>query len=152
MDGSDEVGPLARAKTYAVPRRYDLTTLFVMSLAYAILFGCIRAAGASPGVFAVVAGFITLIGVCQAVLFRGRRPRLASMIGGLLFLVGSGMVGPLLGGDWRALAACLHPCLIVGSIVLGYAVGSLIGGVFLVADYCRGAVRRIVKSDSSDTP
>ena len=152
MDVHDSVNAPARGKVYAVPRRYDLSTLFAVSLAYSLLFGGIRAGGGSPETFAVVAGFVTTIGLCQALLFRGTRPRLASVIGGVLFLVGVGFLAFWIVGNGWDLIDFVNPCALVTSALFGYVAGTLIGGVFLAADYLRRAVRLMRTPRSGERP
>ncbi|MFV1966058.1 MAG: hypothetical protein ACC628_11580 [Pirellulaceae bacterium] len=150
MDPNESKNAPVAEKVYAVPRRYDLTTLFVVSLAFAMLFGGIRAAGGPPEVFATVAGYVTVIGLSQAIFFRGKRPRVASVIAGVLFVFGAGIVVSVLSGEWWGLLACANPCTLTVAALFGYMVGTLIGGVFLVTDYCRKATQRFLKARSEN--
>lgn len=77
-------GPRPPAKVYSVPRRYDLATLMAVTLAYSLLFGVMRFLQAPPALIGVVSLFITLVGLGQALLFRGRHPRAASLVAGIL--------------------------------------------------------------------
>lgn len=142
--------PTAR-KIYSVPRRYDLATLFVVSLAYAGLFGLMRALGWPPLAFALVAGFITVVGLGQALLFGGNAPREASVVCGVaFFFVPLAVVVALaVGFQGNPLSVVLLSALLFGAIlaalpgvVLGYLTGVLIGGLFLVADLVRGATAK----------
>ena len=136
-------------RIYSVPRRYDPATLFVVSLAYALLFGFMRSVGFPPIAFAVVAGFVTLVGLSQAILFGGKAPRQASAVAGIgAFLV---VQVPVLAEcalrhlqDLGILVACLPLTAILPGAMLGYVVGVLIGGVFLVAEAVRRGVRACV--------
>src|SRR3954462_162592 len=79
--------PKEAPKIYSAPRRFDLSTIFVVTLAYSMLFGVMNAASFPPGVSAVVAGFISLVAIGQAFLFGGRQPRTASVLVGTLIYV-----------------------------------------------------------------
>jgi hypothetical protein len=142
-------------KVYSVPRRYDLATLFTVSLAFAMLFGLMRALGSHPVVFAVVGGFVTVVGLTQAVLFKGKAPREASILTGAAIFAsvasipmilgvmrGYGVVELLVGYSCQAMCSCL-----LGA-VCGYVVGVLIGGVFLVADAVRKVMRKMKEPPS----
>jgi putative addiction module component (TIGR02574 family) len=129
----------SRRRVYSAPRRFDLATVFVVTTAYSLLLAALSAFQLPAGAIAMVTGFITLVGVGQAFLFHGQRPRLASILMGLLcytapslatWFIGNRMMPPgfvmmMLGNG------------IVGGAVLGYLAGVLVGGVFLVADVVR---------------
>ena len=133
----------ARPKVYSAPRRFDLATIFVVTTAYALLFAVLG--GLNAGVVATfgVAGFITFVGIGQAVLFRGRRPRVSSMSVGVGLLLVAGI------GSWFFMSRTPGPvivmiavqCIIYG-VILGYVAGAMVGGVFLVADALRGRLAR----------
>jgi hypothetical protein len=132
------------SKLYSAPRRFDLATIFVVTTAYAILFSGMTVLTFPPAVSVCVALYITMVGIGQATLFFGSRPRLASMIAG-------GIAYCILGvGLWLMNAAIYNammlPILLVnafiGGALLGYPAGVLIGGVFLVADVLRQQFKR----------
>src|SRR5438128_1559737 len=77
-----------RHKLYSVPRRFDLPTIFIVTAAYSIVLGVLSAIHALPGFIAAAAVFIALVGIGQALLFRGRKPRIASVLAGVLALDG----------------------------------------------------------------
>ena len=116
-----------------MPRRFGVGVMLVITTMYAVLFAVIQRASAWN--FAVIAIFFTLVGLAQAVLFKGRNPRRASAVTGVVFgvllvLVSSRSV-PIL----RQLAI---PCPLPLAILLGrfwalfgYLAGGLIAGVFL---------------------
>jgi hypothetical protein len=119
-----------------------------VTAAYAILLGTLSVFRSPPSVSLCVAGFITGVGIGQAALFRGQKPRLASMIaGGSCFslIMGSYFISEHLPVP---LILFVPVALIYGAILgapLGYATGVLVGGVFLVADVLRR--RNIVKQE-----
>ena len=67
--------------------RFGISTLLVITAMYAVLFGILRASGASPSVFVVLALLFTAVGLGQRLLFRGQRPQKASMVSGACFFV-----------------------------------------------------------------
>jgi hypothetical protein len=140
----------ARSRTpsgriYSAPRRFDLATIFVVTAAYAILLGTLSACGFLPVVSLCVAGFITGVGIGQAALFRGQKPRLASTIaGGICF---SFILGGFFIAEQLQVPVILFvPVVLIYGVILGvplgYVAGVLVGGVFLVADVLR---RRFVR-------
>jgi drug/metabolite transporter (DMT)-like permease len=99
----------------------------------------LRAYRLPPSDFLVVALFFTAVGLGQMLLFKGQRPRRASMIAGACFFPVLSVV------DWFVLRNPMNPrrvaftpfdlvgAIIVGAIY-GYAAGTLIAGVFLLID------------------
>ena len=80
---SDPADPL-RGKVYSVPRRFGMGTIFVVTTLFAVLFGILTSVGA-PGEFVLIlAGFLAIIGFAQMLLFGGKRPRLASVLPGIV--------------------------------------------------------------------
>ena len=123
-------------KTYGAPRVFDLFTLMSITLAFGLLFGCLKAFDAIPEVFISVTSFVTLVAVAQMLLFGGNSPRLASLVGGpfALCVVFMGL------GVWYRVqlkqyigVLCIFPL----GIPFGYLAGGLIAGVFLIADELR---------------
>jgi hypothetical protein len=138
-------------REFSVPRRYDLATLMAVTLAYACLFGALRALHAPPAMVLWVAGFLTAVGAAQALLFGGKYPRESSQLAGiammllLLFLIFGAEGG--FQGLWQAVTerpfhfmGMCFPCVLSGAL-LGYAAGVLVAGVFLVAHYLRWMLR-----------
>jgi putative addiction module component (TIGR02574 family) len=143
----------SRPKIYSAPRRFDLATVFIVTLAYSVLLGVMSALRLPPVASLIVAGFITAIGVSQALLFGGKRPRLASVLVGTLIYALS------LLGFWLATGQRAYPTstflvlgtyAAIGGAILGYLSGVVVGGVFLLAD----AVRRMRRSgtEAEDGP
>ena len=129
-------------KLYSVPRKLDLASLFVFTTCYGLLFALMNMVHADALFFAIVAGFFTCVGVSQAILFKGKAPRLASCLTGAAYYFGILLVSGM------PLIATVF-VLLVGAAV-GYVSGACIGGVFLVADALRNRLRRDQKSDSGD--
>lgn len=139
------------AKVYSVPRRYDLATLMAVTLAYAVLFGTMRSCGAPPAAIGFVSLFVTLVGLGQALLFRGRNPRRASTVAGALAFLVCGIVSVWMSshsrmGDvvyWTDTVLVLATGSLCPGMIFGYVVGTLVAGVFLVADLFRKLLRRL---------
>src|SRR6266478_1498195 len=74
--------PPNRAAPYCVPRRFGIGTILVVTTAFAGLLAFLRWFGAPPQAVGFLLGYISLVGLGQAVLFRGCRPRLASIATG----------------------------------------------------------------------
>lgn len=140
---------------YAVPRRFDLATILAVTLAFSLLFGSLKAVSASAMSFLVISGFAVLVGLAQAFLFHGKRPRLSSILvgtGGSTILVASFFAADIIEllqtpdpelVHRQTLAIMIGLCgLAVGlGAAAGYVAGAIIGSVFLVADVLRQVVR-----------
>lgn len=129
------------AKIYSAPRRFDLATIFVVTFAYSLLFALLSGFRSPPQVSLIVGSFITIVGISQAVLFKGRMPRAASFISGTVACFVCIVILPLIGrfdigGTSELIAFALVFSMFLGGI-LGYCAGALVGGVFLIADVVR---------------
>lgn len=121
---------------YSVPRRYDLATLFAVSVAYAVLFAFLRWTHWPVAMFILVAAFITSVGIAQALLFGGKRPRRASVLMGVLWWIGI-VIYAAFAARVRGPDAILGVCAAWLFLLFGYIAGTLVGGVFLVAHAAR---------------
>jgi hypothetical protein len=131
--------PRKRSAQVGVPRRFGIGTLMILTAAFAVLCSVLKVLGASPLAFVCVLGFVSCIAACQVLLFRGKNPRAASIVGGLTIgvLVGLSHVG------WRAYQGMFLPwilrelalmgfwCGLAGAI-WGYLAGLLVATIFLV--------------------
>lgn len=127
-------------RLYSVPRRFDLATLFVVSLAYALLFGLMRALHFPTIVFLVSALYVTFVGLAQAVLFRGKKPREASIIASGVYWVVAMWIGFANSGPngFNLLGAfVISLCWATVGSAFGYLFGVVIAGIFLLADVVR---------------
>jgi hypothetical protein len=138
-------------KVYSAPRRFDLATILIVTFAYSLLFGAMRALSFPPMVSVVFAGFISLVGVGQAFLFGGNKPRTASLVVGAFFytlaVAATWLInGPRLYATPALLMVATYT--IIGGAILGYLAGLMVAGVFLVADKLRNWYsRRHAKPD-----
>jgi hypothetical protein len=130
-------------KIYSAPRCFDLATVFVVTFAYSIFFAFLSVTGANPMVSVMLGGFITLIGVGQALLFGGKKPRAASIVTGATIMVVASIAWQIYDNRMRSdeFFVILLLSQTISGAISGYLAGVLVGGVFLVAD----AVRRMFK-------
>lgn len=125
-----------RVTLYSVPRRFDIATLLVVSLAYSLLFTLLRLLDAPTQVFVFIGMLTVVIGIAQAMFPYGNGPRRASMVAGAAYCGVLSLVGGFLSGGFGP-----GSCGVLGSLILGAPLGYLMGaieaGVFLVADKVR---------------
>jgi hypothetical protein len=121
----------------SVPRQFGVGTMLLITTVYALLFALLSALHAHPAAFAVIGLCTFAIGLGQMLLFKGKRPRLASVIVGASLGIGFLIVVSIIDElhihgrifHWELLAIAA----IYGG-VSGYVVGSLIASIFLFAD------------------
>ncbi len=141
--------PTTPSKAYGVPRRFDMATLFVCVAGYMFLFAGLRLLSTQPGMlgwirpttYFKIAGLITAVGLGQAVLFGGRKPREASLAIGIVYTVLLTLTH-VLAHELRSIRLSVHSSEILFVAVLlgclgGYLSGAMVAGVFLVADRLR---------------
>jgi hypothetical protein len=125
---------------YSVPRRFGVGTIMVVTAAFAGMLTILRWLGTPPLVVGFCVVFISLVGVGQAVLFRGRQPRKASLICGAvcLPLMTLATVIPAIRSPGNYGAPNDVCCGLVAAVIFGsgcgYVAGGLAAGVFLVMD------------------
>lgn len=133
----DALEKAPRQEVYSVPRRYDLASMFSISVAFAVLFAIMKAMDAPPSTIMLAGFFFTVVGVAQALLFGGEKPREASILAGLAAGPCSVIVYALVEGVRPSTAIASSMCAIVWAPVAGYLAGTTIGGIWLIADYLR---------------
>ena len=123
---------------FSAPRKFDTATLLIVTTAYAIYFSVMLAIGLNEFVIAMIAGFFTVVGLCQPILFFGKFPRLSSVIGGVIYGIPAGIIC-VRQADEEWLAALVFGTIagIFAGSTGGYLCGALVGGVFLIAHYTR---------------
>jgi hypothetical protein len=129
---------MSRPDIFSVTRRFDLATVLVAMLGYAILFTVMLLMDAEAWELGVGGSLFAVVAAGQAVAMRWNSPRLASVIAGTAF--------------WFTFAAVAwvnytdeNPCVFVALFLAaaaigpasGYLVGALVGGVFLISYYLR---------------
>ncbi len=122
-----------------VPRRFGVGVMLVITTMYAVLFALMSSLRFPPSIFVATTFFFTGIGLAQAVLFKGRNPRVASILAGVvlspLAIIAGGIVQANVG---RGVIEEVDAILVVFLYFLsgigalpGYLAGGLIAGVFL---------------------
>ena len=124
---------------YGAQRVFDLFTLMAITLAFGLLFGAMKALGATPEVFFAVTAFVTFVAIGQMLLFGGSSPRLASLIGGPIALALTLICVSVWHGRW---AISEIVCSVPFGVPAGYLGGGMVAGVFLIADLLRSKFTR----------
>ena len=130
-------GSSRRQRAVGMPRQYGVRTMLVITTIYSVLFALLASLDAHPAAFVVPAVFLAGVGLAQMFLFRGKRPREASLLAGsCLFVAGAatGMVLMHVAGE-RGDGALLWTVVFTPALgaALGYLVGAAIGSPFLIA-------------------
>jgi hypothetical protein len=150
------MGQAPPEKIYSAPRRFDLATIFVVTFAYSLLFGVLSGLGAPPALSVIFGVFITVVGIGQAVLYGGNNARVASVITGAVVgvPVAWGLITMESPRNMVAWLILFAPLGIVLGGLCGYLAGTLVGGVFLVADKLRQFFvhRDVMATDSELEP
>lgn len=129
----------------------------VITTMYAVLFATLRANGVRPTAFAVIALFFTAVGLGQMLLFRGRRPRRASILVGAcanpLLIIGGAIVDSFTRGQPIDHFSAVFGGLLCGlpsGALFGYLAGGLIAGVFLLIDRLPAAYMNTTHNEPPD--
>lgn len=144
--------------TYGAPRVFDLFTLLAVTLAFALLFAFMRFIepvfpDTIPEISLALASFLTLTAIAQMVLWGGKKPRLASLVAGPINWI---LVAVILAVQAPRLYTRLHfslgvLCSAVLGIFVGYLMGGLVAGVFLLADQFRRRFASNTEETSNET-
>jgi hypothetical protein len=127
------------SELYSAPRRFDLASIFVVTAAYSLLLGALSLLGSPPVVMIVVAGMIAIIATTQAMFQHVANPRGVSIITGAVTFA---IICAILHFTTRGILtrSLFVNFFIIGipcGAFLGYLMGTVVGGVFLVADMVR---------------
>lgn len=134
--------------SYGAPRVFDLFTLMAITLAFALMFAMLRLVEPVlmtdiSGVAICLGTLVTGVAIFQLALWGGKRPRLASLIGGPFLVLGITLAvrlwqpsNPLPELTLTAAIGLSQFSLIVG-LPTGYLSGAMVAGVFLIADLLR---------------
>ena len=125
--------------------RFGIGTLLVITTMYAMLFGILRALGATPWVFVMFALLFTAVGLGQRLLFKGQRPQKASIVAGACFFVVLYVFSLVVFGAEYT----YHPFVpfdpVEGAFfgaIYGYVAGLLISGAFWITGELRNVLGR----------
>ena len=119
---------------YVVPHRFGLSSLLALLTLFGLLFGWFRYLEVNPVVYWFTASEITVI--CLAQILFGRAPRGASVLGGAMLLPAWGLVAAYANTQspsWFLMVLVSFILAPVGGF-LGYCVGTLAAGFFLIVD------------------
>ncbi len=152
--------PKLTPDVFSVSRRFDMATILVAMLGYAILFGLLRQIpNIWPSVIATLGAFFAVVAIGQAVAIRWNNPRAASVIAGTLHWLALCIIAFAvneLGYSIRFDVMMLLCSLTLFGPISGYLAGTLVGGVFLISHYLResnGLRRRAPdKDEDADSP
>lgn len=145
---------------YSAPRRFDLATIFVVTAAYSLLLGGLTALdgltgpAAAPFVKIVFSGLVAIIAATQAMFLRVSNPRGVSIVTGAVAYTLISWIIWLSDPNyfiWNSFFFVTFINGIIGGGILGYLLGTLVGGVFLVADVLRGKFEGRSKLESDDS-
>jgi hypothetical protein len=122
----------------AVPRKFGIGTLLVVSAAYALLFGVLRFVNTPGFGTASIALFLTAVGIAQMI-FGARAARTGSVIAGTIVFPVLAIANLLMverNFSLRMLPdmgwSCV--CLLIFGAICGYLGGTLVAGVFLAME------------------
>jgi hypothetical protein len=126
-------------RTVGMPRQYGVRTMLVITTLYAVLFAFLASLKAHPFFFVAPGIFLAGIGLTQMFVFKGTRPREASLLAGSCLLAAGAATGVVLmhcagePGDGVLLWMVVFTPGV--GAALGYLVGVAIAGPFLVAEW-----------------
>lgn len=121
----------------------------VVTFSFAVLFAGLRMLQLRPTHILKVSGFIACVGCGQALLLGGKKPRLSSVLVGMLGMVGfyafyAITSDPSLFEFHRFVLAIWLMIAIAGGVA-GYLAGVAVGSVFLVSDLLRNSVHSRIR-------
>lgn len=124
--------------TVGIPRRFSVGVMMVFVTMYAALFAILTSLAVPPAAFLIITVFVTGVGVSQAVLFGGRRPRDASLLAGIymwMLITLAAVPWLMWEGTQSSDLAEIVAFNMLGSIVAGplcgYFAGALVASIFL---------------------
>jgi hypothetical protein len=141
------------AGLFSAPRKFDLSTMLVVTTAYAAVFALLRAISFPAMDVFIVSAFFTSVALGQAILFGAKHPRWASALVGSAFGVILLIASPLIYQHGRPPDEIPPPPLILTNVILcvifgafyGYVGGVIVGFVFMIAH----GIRLVLSSDDS---
>jgi len=123
----------ARQQThYVVPKRFGLTAILALLTTLAVVFGALRYANAPPVVYLFIGSEI--VAICLVQIFFGSAPRGGSALTGAILLPFWVIVFLDTASIPAAWQVAFIVTLIAAGALLGYCIGTLAAGFFLVTD------------------
>ena len=141
------------------PRRYGIGTMTILTVVFALLFGVLNMYDVPPAPFAFISVLVAEVAACQVLLFKGKNPRAASIVGGSVILYFMAVVASLTTvfgpRDFtRETTFSLDGMLwllLIGAF-LGYLVGTLIAVVFWLCRKSGGAMPETPNAANGGSP
>jgi MFS family permease len=125
---------------FGVPRRFGIGTILIVMGAASVLLAFLVACGVpAPFVFHLV-GFLALIAFAQAILYRGKNPRRASIVAGAIvcpvYAITASIILMALTDDLNGRIDIPIYAIFVSVLgsLFGYLAGGVVGGIFLIMD------------------
>ena len=118
-------GPATPTKVYKVPRKFDLSMIFVVTAAYAAAFGLMQALNLHWGFQVGLMALLTVVGVIQ-MFAPDAQVRIAAVLTGVLFMLAVLVVSAVVHGIRSP------DELLFGTLCMGLGVGSVIGYLSLI--------------------
>jgi peptide-methionine (R)-S-oxide reductase len=122
-----------------IPRRFGIGTMMILVAVFAMLFAVMKTLNTPPIVFGAISVFFAGVGLCQVLLFKGKNPRRASIVGGMIIYSLFAVIAAIVTGvGARSVGLALSLVLEAGmfGVVLGgpfgYLAGCVLAAVFLV--------------------
>ncbi len=146
-DAGDWLDRFFEKESYGAPRVFDIFTLFAITLAFALLLAFLRLIEPLlmedlSSVAIIIGIFVTGIGLSQMVLWGGKQPRLSSLVAGPFLWLSILIVTVAI--NQNGARNLQDPNFIVFSVLTsvigiaaGYLGGTMVAGVFLLADFFR---------------
>ncbi len=154
---------LSKKTIYSVPRTLDLASVMVLTAGYAFLIAGLQRLAFDHAAIAYVVSLITCVGISQAIFFKSKAPRVASLIIGAVFGVafsmfwtrslfrrsdvGFWMLKYLPEGFFYSWLWLAGAGICFGSLV-GYLAGACVGGAFLFSYHIRSFMFRRLRERS----
>jgi hypothetical protein len=136
--------PSAKPSVYSVPRRFSLASIFLLTVAFALLAALVHWLRLPPAWAVGMMVFFALVGLLQLTLHR--TPRQASMLAGCILFPPVGTALIILSDPTYAMSpfsdlAFHAACWSIAGAAAGYVMGTLVGGVFMLADWTAALTR-----------
>jgi hypothetical protein len=126
-----------RPKPAGMPRRFSIGTLMILIALFGILFAILKICNSPPFLFAIIGIYFVVIGASQAVLFKGKKPRTASIIVGgtfafVIYIIMSIWITHVPVAQLKTLKDVI--IVIFLGCFFGYISGCLFASIFLVRE------------------
>ena len=127
---------------FSTPRKFDLSTMLVVTTAYATVFALLQAVGVPAMAVLIVGTFFTAVALGQAILFNAKHPRWASVLVGSAYSV-IFLIALALTDQFGPTRDAIPRAIVFGTVFgafWGYVGGVIVGFVFMVAHWVRSVL------------